>query len=76
MSEFNMLVSRLGKGEKETLGAVNGPSILLVTEGKGKFTAEGKSYDVTEGNVFFIAQGTELEIDATDSLFLHTAYCE
>ncbi|THY75690.1 mannose-6-phosphate isomerase [Aureobasidium pullulans] len=76
MSEFNMLVSRIGKGDKETLGAVNGPSILLVTEGKGKFTAKGKSYDVSEGNVFFIAQGTDLEIDAEDGLFLHTAYCE
>ncbi|KAH0079405.1 mannose-6-phosphate isomerase, partial [Aureobasidium melanogenum] len=76
MSEFNMLVSRLSKGEKETLGAVNGPSILLVTEGKGKLTANGKSYDASEGNVFFIAQGTELDVDAADGLFLHTAYCE
>jgi mannose-6-phosphate isomerase len=71
MSEFNMLVSRLDKGDTETLGGVDGPSILLVTEGNGKFTAKGKSY-----NVFFIAQGTELEIESGDGLLLHTAYCE
>lgn len=76
MSEFNMLVSRLSKGDKEGLGAVNGPSILLATEGNGKFKADGKSYDVNEGNVFFIAQGTELEIEAAESLLLHTAYVE
>lgn len=36
MSEFNMLVSELQCGEHETVKAVTGPSIMIITSGKGQ----------------------------------------
>ena len=76
MSEFNMLVTNLGKGEKETIKAIKGPSVMLVTAGKGKLKAGGETKEAKEGYVFFIGQGTELAIESDEGLELHTAYCE
>ncbi|GAB7352887.1 hypothetical protein MBLNU459_g3482t1 [Dothideomycetes sp. NU459] len=76
MSEFNMLLTKLGKGESETLAAVDGPSVLIATEGSAKLTADGKTYTLGEGNVFFVAHGTELELESADGLLMHTAYVQ
>lgn len=76
LSEFNMLVTELGKGDKETLRAVGGPSIALATKGGAVLKAKGKEWKVSEGNVFFIAQGTEMELESADGLQMHIAYVE
>lgn len=76
MSEFNMLLTKLGKGEKETLSAVDGPSILLATEGSAKLSAKGKTYELNEGNVFFVGRGTDIELESSEGLLMHTAYVE
>lgn len=76
MSEFNMLLTKLGKGDEETLAAVDGPSIVLATEGSAKLSAKGKTYDLTEGSVFFVAHGTEIELESSEGLLMHTAYVE
>lgn len=76
MSEFNMIVTELAKGETEVLAAVQGPSIALATKGNATLKAKGKSYDVKEGNVFFIGAGTEVELTSDDGLQMHTAYVE
>ncbi len=43
MSEFNMLRTDLGKGEKEIIGKVEGLSILFATNGGGKMHVDGQS---------------------------------
>jgi len=63
MSEFNMLRTDLGKGEKEIIGKVEGPSILFATSGGGKIHVDGQSYDIKEGYVFFVGQGSEVAYD-------------
>lgn len=76
MSEFNMLRTDLGKGEKEVIGKVDGPSILFATSGGGKMRAEGQSYDIKEGYVFFVGQGVEMAHEADEELVVYRAYAE
>lgn len=74
MSEFNMLASDIPSGATEHLTAVSGPSSLICTQGWGEFKADGKTYEIKEGYVFFIGQGVELKIGAKEALQLFTAY--
>merc|ERR1711964_744239 len=40
--------------DEETVEALKGPAILIVTGGKGVLKAEGKETEVKEGYVFFV----------------------
>jgi hypothetical protein len=48
MNEFDMLVTELKAKETETIKALQGPSIMIVTGGKGTFKAGGKEYEVKD----------------------------
>jgi mannose-6-phosphate isomerase len=76
MSEFNMLATDLAAGKSDTIGALNGPSIMIVTEGEGSLKAEGKEYKLSAGYIYFIGHGAELEFSATKALKAFTAYVE
>lgn len=76
LGEFDMLQTELKAGEKEVLAAVGGPSIILATKGSAKLTAKGKEYEVNEGAVYFIGQGTEIELQSKEGVLLHTALVE
>ncbi|GAB7366850.1 hypothetical protein MBLNU230_g1021t1 [Neophaeotheca triangularis] len=76
LSEFDMLQTTLQAGEKETLKAAGGPSILLATKGGASMKCNGTSYDLTEGKVFFVSHGVEIELDSKDGLLMHTAFVE
>jgi mannose-6-phosphate isomerase len=76
MSEFNMLMTSLGDGQSDTIGALNGPSIMIVTEGEGSLTADGKEHKLSAGYIYFVGQGVELEFSATKALKAFTAYVE
>lgn len=74
MSEFDMLQTKMGAGEKETLGKQAGPAIMIVTQGSASMKANSKSYELKEGHVFFVAQGVELELKSKDGLLMHMAF--
>ncbi|PVI07137.1 mannose-6-phosphate isomerase [Periconia macrospinosa] len=76
LSEFNMLATDLKEGENETITAVNGPSVMICTKGQGSMKADGKEYKLSEGYIFFIGQGVEVEYNSTKGLQLFTAYVE
>ncbi|TKA64662.1 hypothetical protein B0A49_10918 [Cryomyces minteri] len=76
MSEFNMLTTELGAGEKETLKPVKGPGIMIVTKGAATMKAQGKDFELKEGAIFFIGQGVETSYEAKDGLQMFTAYVE
>lgn len=77
LSEFNMLQTRLQPGEAEGLGGVDGPSILIATEGGAKVQANGSSFDLEEGHVYFVARNVRLGLKAGDNgLLMQTAYIE
>ncbi|KAF1977836.1 mannose-6-phosphate isomerase [Bimuria novae-zelandiae CBS 107.79] len=76
LSEFNVLATALKDGEEETVGAVDGPSILLVTQGEGTMKADGKEYELKEGYIFFVGHGVEVQYKATKGLDINTFYVE
>ena len=62
LSEFDMLRTKLAGGEKEALRALEGPSVLIATEGRASMSVKGKTYEISEGSVYFVAQGTKMEV--------------
>ncbi|KAF2741762.1 mannose-6-phosphate isomerase [Sporormia fimetaria CBS 119925] len=76
LSEFNMLATELKEGESEGLGRIEGPSVMVVTEGEGSLVVEGKEYKLSEGYVYFVGQGVERKIRASKGLKAFTAYAE
>ncbi|KAL9013496.1 MAG: hypothetical protein Q9173_001816 [Seirophora scorigena] len=76
MSEFNMLKTKLDKGEKETILAIAGPSVLFATSGSGKMIADGQTHDMQEGYIFFVGHGVEITHEASGGLEVYQAYAE
>jgi mannose-6-phosphate isomerase len=76
LSEFNMLATELKEGESDTVAALNGPSIMIVTKGQGTLKADSKEHKLSEGYIFFVGQGVEMEFKAEKGLQVFTAYAE
>lgn len=79
LSEFDMLQTTLQKGEKEVLDKIGGPSMAIVTKGGARVMVNGEGWgEIREGQVLFIAQGVEVELEAggEEGLLLHTAVVE
>ena len=78
MSEFNMLRTRLGKGEAETIAAIDGPSVLFVTGGEGKMKANANEYDLGEGLIYFVGPGFEVDLKggSAEELDIWRAFAE
>ncbi|TCD61646.1 Mannose-6-phosphate isomerase [Steccherinum ochraceum] len=61
--EFSVLLVGLKPGEKEVHPAIDGPSILIVTEGSGKLKwGAPDAVEIRKGEVVFVGAGTELEL--------------
>ena len=76
MSEFNMLKTSLQDGEKETIRAIGGPSVLFATRGSGTLVADGDTHEIKEGYIFFVGQGVEVSYEAPSGLDVYQAYAE
>lgn len=77
MSEFDILETKLKGGEKESLEAVKGPSVLIATKGGAKMKADGKEHELKEGHVFFVAHDVPLEFEAGEAgLQMYLAFVE
>ena len=78
--EFSVIQVKLPSGGKECHGEVRGPSIAIVTEGKGKVSwrLEGESLDIGLGDVFFVGAGTGIELEASGvgELVIYRAFVE
>jgi mannose-6-phosphate isomerase len=76
MSEFSMLVTELEAGQRERVKPVQGPSILVVTQGSGKLTVDGQENELHEGSIYFIGQGPDVELKAEHKLHAYRAFAE
>ncbi|KAF2397892.1 mannose-6-phosphate isomerase [Trichodelitschia bisporula] len=78
IAEFAVVQACLGgKGAKVTLEGIEGPSILLCTEGRGKISVGPKVEELAPGFVYFIGATAELVIEAEDEpLVAYKAFCE
>lgn len=80
IDEFTVLRTDLSqhKGNKRHFEAINGPSILIVTEGSGDVVeSETSKLSLIEGNICFIAPGTPVDLTAESDKFVsYRAYVE
>lgn len=76
-SEFSMLLTSLGPGEKETHKAILGPSLMIVTKGCGEMKIPGdQTVQLKEGYVFFIGQGIALDFATSKGIAIYRAFAE
>lgn len=76
LREFRLCETRLDKGAEEVLGQSEA-GIVVVTKGGGRVETDnaGKSFEMKVGSVYFVAQGTELRIEAgSNGLVMYIAY--
>jgi mannose-6-phosphate isomerase len=77
ISEFSVLCTTLGAGEKETHKAILGPSLMIVTKGSGRMNIPGnQAVELKEGYVFFVGQGVALDFATEKGLAVYRAYAE
>ena len=77
--EFAVLRTELkGYGAKVTYEPVEGPSIVICTEGTGKISVGPKTEELIEGYVYFVGATAELVVESSgDSPFVSfKAFCE
>lgn len=83
IDEFSVLLTDLKAGKKEAHEAIDGPSILIITEGSGRMSwkeKDGKGHEATlekAGLVFFIGAGVPVDFVADDrGLTFYRAFVE
>jgi mannose-6-phosphate isomerase len=76
LSEFSMLGIEIGEGDTETIEPLGGPAISIVTKGEGVMKVDGKEYKLSEGFVYFLGHGVEVNYEATKGLQVYTAFVE
>ncbi|KAK9453283.1 mannose-6-phosphate isomerase [Dipodascopsis uninucleata] len=78
--EFAVLRSEIAAGKKATISGIEGPTVIVVTEGRGTIAIKGDDSSVLPcepGFVFFVGAGTEIEYTGRDgSLVTYGAFCE
>lgn len=81
IEEFSVVRSVLrGPGAKATFEPLEGPSIIICTNGKGKIAVGSTVMDVKEGYVFFVGSTAEVVLEAEggkeDEFITFKAFCE
>jgi mannose-6-phosphate isomerase len=65
ISEFSVVSVALTTGQTETHRLIAGPSIAIVTGGKGKLRWADGSLDIIRGEVIFVGANTAIDLLAT-----------
>ena len=72
-----MLITQLNADAKEKVKAIQGPSIMIVTSGKGVMRAAGKEVDLSFAYVFFIGKGVDVEFETKEEkMTVYRVYAE
>jgi mannose-6-phosphate isomerase len=61
VDEFRLLDNRVVRDEEAVFEGGDGPGIVLVYAGVGKFIVGGKEEQVSAGNVYFLPAGLDLK---------------
>ncbi|KAK6076251.1 mannose-6-phosphate isomerase [Seiridium cupressi] len=73
LSEFDMLKADLKAGEEDEITASEGPGVLIVTSGKGTMKADGKTHELQEGYIYYVAPGVPVTWKTDSELQIHMA---
>lgn len=65
-------------GETQTVDGIEGPSVVIISQGAGEITVAGESKKLEEGYVFFIGPNEKVEVKSSgkEDLTLYRAFCE
>jgi mannose-6-phosphate isomerase len=74
MGEFNMLKTQLSAGESDEISPSDGPGVFIVTQGHGKMEADGKTFDLSEGYIFYVAPQVAVKFETEAGMQIHMAY--
>ena len=76
--EFSVIQVKLPSGEKECHDEIKGPSMAIVTQGKGKVSWRIESLEIGLGDVFFVGAGTRINFEANGvgELVVYRAFVE
>ncbi|CAG8529992.1 4348_t:CDS:2 [Diversispora eburnea] len=77
IEEFSVILTRLNpqNNKREVFEGIAGPSILIVTEGKGSLLIDNKSKNLEPGSIFFIGSKTSFVIEAAEGCQQLISYC-
>jgi len=77
IDEFAVVKTALRAGGSETFGGVEGPSIIIATEGGASIKVGPKKEVLKKGTVFFVGATAKLELEAgEEGLVAFRAFCE
>ena len=76
IAEFSVLRIELEEGKTTTNRAIDGPSICVVTEGKGQVVCGEEKVEFTKGSVLFLGAGKEVSWEASEKVELFRAFVE
>ena len=62
--------------EIETHNDLEGPNLLIITEGKGRVVWSGGDLTVKESSVLFVGANTKVTFEANESLMFFRAFVE
>ena len=71
IEEFSILKTSLKAGEEELVESLNGPSIILVTQGSGQINDD----EVMEKSCYFVEAHESIKIQTDKELTIYRAYC-
>ncbi|TKA72348.1 hypothetical protein B0A55_06760 [Friedmanniomyces simplex] len=77
--DFSVVRTALNSsGSKITFEAIDGPSIVICTQGEGKISIGPKTEEIKEGYVYFVGATAELVIESTGQgeMVTFKAFCE
>ncbi|CAG8457354.1 4910_t:CDS:2 [Scutellospora calospora] len=79
IEEFSVILTNLNtQYRKEVFIGIAGPSIIIVTEGKGVLLFENKSEVLEPGSIFFVGANVSITVESAedcDKLILYRAFC-
>ena len=75
IEEFSVVRTEL-KNAEERMGPIDGPSLIIVTNGSGKLLAKGFETELKEGSVWFIGAGVEINLKSESEMVTHRAFVE
>ena len=78
IEEFSVVRTELRKeGAKATFEAIQGPSILICTNGEGKISVGPKAEEMKTGYVYFVGATAECVLESQGEVFTtFKAFCE
>ncbi|KAL1897264.1 Mannose-6-phosphate isomerase [Ceratocystis pirilliformis] len=81
IEEFAVIRTKLnGSGAKATFEAIDGPSVVICTSGRGKISVGPKTEPVEAGYVYFVGASAELILESEgnddDEFVTFKAFCE